>query len=100
MFDRPKCYRRSPARCRNDAQRLCRKSIGLALRRPVEEGDKLIDDGAPIRLRSDVGGDEALGLDAEDGVDAEARLRVWRFDRPWRFVWRMRSLLGHNRVEG
>jgi hypothetical protein len=34
------------------AQLLCRKSIGLALRRPVEEGDKLIND------------DEALGLDA------------------------------------
>ena len=25
----------------------------------------------PIRLRSDIGGDEALGLDAEGGVDAE-----------------------------
>jgi len=56
---------------RRVAQRLCRKSIGLALRRPVEEGDQLIDDGAPIRLRRDVGGDQALGLDAERGVDAE-----------------------------
>ena len=56
---------------RSLAQRLCRKSIGLALRWPVEEGDKLINDGAPIRLRSDVGGNQALGLDAERGVDAE-----------------------------
>jgi hypothetical protein len=28
----------------------------------------------PIRLRSEVGGDEALGLDAEGSVDAEAGL--------------------------
>jgi hypothetical protein len=31
------------------AQRFRRKSIGLALRRPVKEGNKLIYDGAPIR---------------------------------------------------
>src|SRR3984957_15367329 len=56
---------------RSLAQHLCRKSLRLALRRPVEEADQLIDDGAPIRLRRDVGGDQALGLDAERGVDAE-----------------------------
>ena len=57
---------------RSLAQRLCRKSIGLALRWPVEEGDKLTcNDEAPIRLRSDVGGNQALGLDAERGVDTE-----------------------------
>ena len=53
------------------AQRLCRKSLGLTLRRPVEEGDKLINDGAPIRLRSDLGGDEELGPDAQRRVDSE-----------------------------
>ena len=58
---------------RSLAQRLC-KSIGLALRQLVEERDNLINDGAPIRLRSDVGGDEALGLDAEGSVDVEAGL--------------------------
>jgi hypothetical protein len=38
---------------------------------PSKRGDKLINDGAPIRLWSDVGGNQALGLDAELGVDAE-----------------------------
>ena len=47
---------------RRVAQRLCRKSLRLALRRPVKEGDKIVDDGAPIRLRCDVGGQQVLGL--------------------------------------
>jgi hypothetical protein len=54
---------------RSLAQRLCRKPLGLSLRWPVKEGDKLIYDGAPIRLRRDIGGDQALGLDAERGGD-------------------------------
>ncbi len=53
----------------------CRKSIGLA-----SEEDKLIYEGTPIRLRSEVGGDQALGLDAEGGVDAmAARSRAVRW---------------------
>jgi hypothetical protein len=55
---------------RSLTQCLCRKSLCFALRRPVEEGDKLINDGAPIRLRSDVGGNQALGLDAERGFES------------------------------
>jgi hypothetical protein len=53
---------------RSRAQRLCRKSLGLTLRRPVEEGDKLIDEGAPIRLRCDIGGDQPLRLNAESAI--------------------------------
>jgi hypothetical protein len=64
------------ASIRNLAQRLCRKSLGLALRRPVEGGDKLIDDSTSIRPRRDVGGDQALGVDAERGVDAEGGSRA------------------------
>jgi hypothetical protein len=37
----------------------------------VEEGDQLVDDGAPVRLRRDLGGNHLLGLDAERGVDPE-----------------------------
>jgi len=54
---------------RSLAQRFCRKSLCFALRRPVEEGDQIIDDGAPIRFRRDVRGDQALGLDAERRID-------------------------------
>jgi hypothetical protein len=32
-------------------KRLLRKRLRLALRRPVEEGDKLINDGAPMERR-------------------------------------------------
>src|SRR5580700_11843660 len=69
--DRQRCRLTVVDAVRSLAKRLCRKSHCFALRRPVEEGDQLIDDGAPIRLRRDVGGDQALGLDAERGVDAE-----------------------------
>jgi hypothetical protein len=69
--DRQRCRLVVVDAVRSLAQRLCRKSLGFALRRPVEERDQLIDDGASIRLRRDVGGDQTLGLDAERGVDAE-----------------------------
>ena|ERR1700733_6323779 len=52
-------------------QGLCRKSLCFALRRPVEEGDKLVDDGRSVRLWRNIRGDQALGLDADGGVGAE-----------------------------
>jgi hypothetical protein len=59
---------------RRVAQRLCRKSLRLSLRRPVKEGDKLVDDSAPIRLWRDEGGDQPLGLDPQRRIDAESGL--------------------------
>jgi hypothetical protein len=56
---------------RSLAKYLRRKSLCFALRRPVEEGDQIIDDGDPIRFRCDVRRDQALGLDAERGVGPE-----------------------------
>ena len=64
------------AAVRNLAQRLCRKSLGLALRRPVEEGESSLMTAALSELRRDIGGHQALGLDAERGVDAEGDSRA------------------------
>jgi hypothetical protein len=57
-------------------QGLCRKSLCFALRRPVEEGDKLVDDGRSVRLWRNIRGDKALGLDADGGVDAQGGFEV------------------------
>jgi hypothetical protein len=53
------------------AERLRRKSLGLALLRPVEEDYQLIDDGRPIGLRRDVGGDQPLSLKAQRRAGTE-----------------------------
>ena len=39
-------------------------------------GRKLVDDGRSVGLRRDIGGHQALGLDAERGVDAEGGSRA------------------------
>jgi hypothetical protein len=46
---------------RSLAQRLCRKSLCFALRRPGEERDKLINDGAPRTKHDFPGADQAFG---------------------------------------
>jgi hypothetical protein len=53
------------------AQRHVREPLRLALRRPVEEPDKLADDGGFIGCWRYGGRDQSLGMDKERSVDAK-----------------------------
>jgi hypothetical protein len=43
--------------------------------RAIEYDDQLVDDGFPVRLRRDIGGDEPLGLDADLRVGNEGAFK-------------------------
>jgi hypothetical protein len=51
------------------------KPLRLALLRPVEKGNQLVDDGGSIGLRRNIGGDQSLGLDAQRNVGVERKGR-------------------------